>query len=230
MMKFSNARASLARGVVVFALAILAVAPAMAQTADTMQNGSRWWVRAGAAWVDFDENVGLSAGGASVPGANAKVKNNATFLVETGYRFYSDWSVGLTVGYPPTTTLTGTGTVSAVGKVGEVKYAPAALTLQYQITGLQKYNLFPYVGAGVTYVKIFSSTDGNVSNFHADSAWGRLLQAGLEYKISENMGIFLDVKKFFVSTTATGNLGPAPVTAAVRLDPLVTTLGLSYHF
>lgn len=229
-MNFAIAGAVVARGMLVFALTMLTMIPAMAQSVDAASNANRWWVRAGAAWVDFDENVGLSAGGTAVPGANASVKNNATFLVETGYQFLPNWSVGLTVGYPPTTTLTGAGTVSAVGKVGEVKYAPAALTLQYQVSMLEKYNLFPYVGAGVTYVKIFSSSDGNVSNFRANSAWGRLLQAGLEYKVSENMGIFIDVKKFFVSTTATGNLGPAPVVAAVRLDPLVTTVGLSFHF
>lgn len=200
--------------------------PAAAQTAPD----ASWWIRAGAAWVDFDEKVDLSAAGSAVPGANASVKNNSTVLLETGYRLSPSWSLGLTVGYPPTTTLTGTGSVTAVGKVGEVHYAPAALTLQYRIDVWSRYGIYPYVGAGVTYVRVFSSTDGNVSNFHADSAWGRLLQAGVEYKISDSWGLFLDIKKFVVSTTATGNLGPAPVTASVRLDPLVTTAGVMFHF
>lgn len=226
MIGFRTVRTLGACAAVACGLLAVTMMPASAQVVQQ----SSWWMRAGAAWVDFDEKVDLSAAGNAVPGANATVKNNATVLLETGYRFAPDWSVGLTVGYPPTTTLTGTGSVAAVGKVGEVKYAPAALTLQYRIDALSRYGIYPYVGAGVTYVKIFSATDGNVSNFHADSAWGRLLQVGAEYRINETWGLFLDIKKFFVSTTATGNLGPAPVTASVRLDPLVTTAGVAFHF
>ncbi|RQZ31735.1 OmpW family protein [Burkholderia sp. Bp9017] len=219
-----------AKAVAAAVLLGLAAVPAHAQSSDAQQDGGRWWVRAGAAWVAFDENADLTAGGQAVPGGNAKVKDNAAFLVEAGYRLTPNLSVGLTVGYPPTTTLTGTGTVSGVGTIGKVKYAPAALTLQYQFSTFAKYNLYPYVGAGITYMKVFDTSDGTVTDFQARNAWGGLAQVGLEYRISRHVGVFVDVKKFIVRTSATGYLGPAPVHAAVRLDPLVTTAGIAFRF
>lgn len=170
-------------------------------------------MRTGAAWVAFDENAELQAGGQPVLGANANVKNNAAFLAEFGYRFAPNISLGLTVGYPPTTTLTGNGSVTSLGAIGKVKYGPAALTLQYQFDSLVQYNLYPYVGVGVTYLKVFSSTDGSVTNFQARSAWGGLAQVGLEYRITRRLGLFVDFKKFIVRTSAVGNLGPTPVHA-----------------
>lgn len=158
------------------------------------------------------------------------MKNNAAFLAEFGYRLSSDFSLGLTVGIPPTTSLYGAGTVEGVGKIGEVKYAPAALTLQYRLAPLLSDRLVPYFGAGVTYLKIFDTTDGAVTNLQARNAWGGVLQAGLEYRITEHIGVFVDVKKFIVRTRATGDLGPVPVHATVRLDPLVTQAGISINF
>ncbi|WP_241300257.1 OmpW/AlkL family protein [Burkholderia stabilis] len=204
--------------------------PAMAQVPDAQQDGGPWYVRAGFGWVAFDASADLKAGGQPVPGGNAKVKDNGTFLAEFGYRFTPNIALGLLVGYPPTTTLTGAGSVAAVGTIGKVKYAPAALTLQYQFTQLQRYNVYPYVGAGVTYMKVFDTTDGSVTNFQARNAWGGVAQVGLEYRITKHLGVFIDVKKFIVRTSATGNLGPAPVHAAVTLDPLVTTAGVAFRF
>jgi len=160
------------RAVVVFPCLAFCCSVVSAQTNDTQPDGGPWWVRAGAAWVAFDENAELQAGGQSLPGANANVKNNAAFLAEFGYRFTPNISLGLTIGYPPTTTMTGTGSVAGVGTIGRVKYGPAALTLQYQFTSLARYNIYPYVGAGVTYLKIFDTTDGSVTSFQARNAWG----------------------------------------------------------
>ncbi|MBU7435834.1 OmpW/AlkL family protein [Paraburkholderia fungorum] len=204
--------------------------PAAAQVPDAQQDGGPWYVRAGFGWVAFNEDVGLKAGGQTVPGGNANVKDNAAFLAEFGYHITPNIALGLLVGYPPTTTLTGAGTVASVGEIGKVKYAPAALTLQWQFTNLAHYNLYPYVGAGVTYMKIIDTTDGHVTDFQARNAWGGVAQVGLEYRITKHIGVFVDVKKFIVRTSATGYLGPAPVHAAVRLDPLVTTAGVAFRF
>ncbi|MDN8071386.1 OmpW/AlkL family protein [Burkholderia vietnamiensis] len=218
------------RAAVVFPFLAFCCSAVSAQTHDAQQDGGPWWVRAGAAWVAFDENAELQAGGQPVPGANANVKSNAAFLAEFGYRFTPNISIGLTIGYPPTTTLTGAGSVAGVGTIGKVKYGPAALTLQYQFTSLARYDVYPYVGAGVTYLKIFDTTDGSVTNFQARNAWGGLAQVGLEYRITRHLGVFVDIKKFIVRTSATGNLGPVPVHAYVRLDPLVTTAGVAFRF
>jgi outer membrane protein len=65
------------------------------------------------------------------------------------------------------TTLTGTDSIAAVGTIGKVVYAPAALTLQYQFDQPGRFHIYPYVGADITYVKVFDTTDGAVSDFEA---------------------------------------------------------------
>ncbi len=48
--------------------------------------------------------------------------------------------------------------------------------------------------------------------------------------INRHWGAFFDVKKAFLRTTATGDLGGVPVRAKVVLDPLVVHSGLTYRF
>lgn len=187
-----------------------------------------WRIRAGIGSIYFDENVALRAGGMEVPGANGWIKNNTSFLVEFGYLFNPNWSVGLTIGYPPATKLVGTGSVAAVGEVGSVRYGPAALTLQYTLDAIARFK--PYVGAGIAYNKIFSSKDGAVSGLSVDSTFGRTLQLGVEYPLSERSALFLDFKKIFLKTVANGDLQGAPVHADIRLNPSVVHAGVSLYF
>ncbi|MBB5498701.1 OmpW family outer membrane protein [Paraburkholderia sp. MM5384-R2] len=188
----------------------------------------RWWIRTGPAWVAFDEKAELSVAGSTVPGAGADVKDNAAFITEFGYRFTPHISLGLTLGIPATTTLTANGTAASVGKIGKVKYGPAGLTLQYQFDGIGGFH--PYVGAGVTYLKVFSSSGEAVQNFDVHQAWGGIAQIGTEYSLSKNIGLFIDLKKLILRTNATGTLGGAPVQAHVRLDPLVVQTGVMIRF
>ncbi|WP_175717875.1 OmpW/AlkL family protein [Burkholderia anthina] len=209
--------------------AVLAgVLAARAVCAQTAPDNDRWWIRTGPAWVMFDENVKLSMGGSTVPGAGADVKDNFAFVTELGYRFTPHISLGLTFGIPATTTLTANGTASSVGTIGKVNYGPAGLTLQYQFDGIGQ--LRPYVGIGATYLKVFSTDSGSINNFHVDEAWGAVFQVGTEYRVTKHIGLFADVKKLILRTNATGTLGGIPVQAHVRLDPLVVQTGVMVRF
>lgn len=189
---------------------------------------SPWFVRVGPGAIVFDEDVTLRAGGGVVPGAGGHVKNNATLMAEFGYSFTRNWAAGLTIGVPPKTRLTGTGTVAALGEVGSVRYGPASLTLQYRFADVPSFT--PYVGAGVAYNMIFREKDGAVRDLKVDSTWGTALQAGVEYPLSPTTGLFVDVKKIYLKTTAAGTLQGAPVEARVRLNPLVVQAGFYLRF
>lgn len=151
--------------------------------------------------------------------------------MEFGYRFTPEWSAGLTIGYPPTATIQGEGTAAALGTVGEATYAPAVLTLQYQFNTSGTFK--PYVGAGSVYYAILDTNDGALAGLEVENAWGSVLQAGVEYEASKKMDVFVDVKKIFLDTTATGSVtafGGAPATADVTLDPLVVHVGAVFNF
>lgn len=112
--------------------------------------------------------------------------------------------------------------------MGKAKYGPAGISLQYQFN--EKGAFRPYLGAGLSYLKIFSSEDGAVQDLEIDDTWGPYFQAGAEYWFGEGYGVFLDVKKLYLETDAKGNLGGAPAKAEVTLDPLVFQTGLVFKF
>lgn len=190
-----------------------------------------WRLRIGPGRIAFHEDVTLNVGGAVVPGANAKLSDDTTLLAEIGYRFTPQWSAGLTIGIPPTTKVTGTGNAAPFGELGQMKYGPLGLTGQYQFNAGGA--LQPYVGAGAVYYMIFADRDGSVSQLKVDNAWGSILQVGADYALSPGLGLFVDVKKLFLKTTATGTLpalGGAPIKADATLDPLVIQAGVVLRF
>ncbi len=88
----------------------------------------------------------------------------------------------------------------------------------------------PYVGAGIAFMKMFNGKDRLMQNVKAEDAFGVALQAGVDVMINRNWGAFVDVKKAFLTTTATGTLGGAPISAKLVVDPLVVHSGVTYRF
>ncbi|MFS8038967.1 OmpW/AlkL family protein [Xanthobacter sp. AM11] len=197
-----------------------AAAPAMPDPA--------WYVRVGLGGVLFDSGATITTPLGTVAGASAHAENNLTALVEVGYFLYDNIAISLTGGYPPTTTLSGTGTATALGTLGKVTYGPATLTAHYHFKDFGP--IQPYVGAGVGYSIIFNSTSGAVQNLSVRGAPAFVLQAGVDYILARNWAVFFDVKKLFLSVDATGTLGGVPVSADVKLDPLVLFTGITYRF
>ncbi|HCF5534008.1 TPA: OmpW family protein [Pseudomonas aeruginosa] len=224
MSNLSRYSLSFKRTAATLCASVLTAYGSMAHAADE----SNWWLRIGPGYIQFDEDVTLKAFGNTIPGAGADMKNNAALIGELGYRFAPNWSVALTLGNPPKTKLTGKGTADGLGTLGKAKYGPAGISLQYQFN--EKGAFRPYLGAGLSYLKIFSSEDGAVQDLEIDDTWGPYFQAGAEYWFGEGYGVFLDVKKLYLETDAKGNLGGAPAKTEVTLDPLVFQTGLVFKF
>lgn len=189
---------------------------------------SPWWLRVGPGYINYYEDATLKAFGHKIPGANAETNNNKALIAEVGYHLTPNWSVGFTFGTPPEATLKGTGTAKGFGTFGKAKYGPSILSLQYQFNEGSAFR--PYIGAGASYMYIFSSKDGVVQGLDVKNAWGFQIQAGAEYWVTKEYGLFLDVKKFALKTEATGTMDAAPVKAEIDLDPLVVQTGLVFHF
>jgi outer membrane protein len=206
------------------ALSGLLVAATMANA----QSAGPWFVRAGPAHLQFHTESEVTLGGNPVPGAGLQTSNSTALAFEVGYELSSNLAARLVLGLPPTTRITGTGALAPVGEAGSLKYGPsvASLTWAFGSPG----GIRPYIGAGINYTVILESRDGALTGVDAENAFGTVLQAGVEVPIDAHWGLFVDVKKIFVKTNATGMAGPAPVRASLRLDPLVTHAGASYRF
>ena len=171
-----------------------------------------WFVKIGGTFVAPD-----SAGTFPRPAVPVTVGNAFTGSVEAG-RFFGDrFSLSLTGGIPPTHDVLLNGT-----KLGTVTLGAFALDGQFHLINQGPFDL--YVGGGLAYNIYFSTTILGVSS--VDSGFAPVLQAGAEYKVSDSIGIFVDVKKEFFTTTV--HLGTP--TFKERLDPLAVTAGVAFHF
>ncbi len=105
--------------------------------------------------------------------------------------------------------------------------------LQYHFT--QFGAIQPYVGAGVGYGLLFGNiSDGILTNFSVDQNFGLVLQAGADYMLTENWGVFVDGKKLFYSTDGQGLVVRPGTFVRVRshlqLDPWVATVGITFKY
>ena len=93
--------------------------------------------------------------------------------------------------------------------------------------------LRPYVGAGLNYTIVFKSEDGFISNLDARSAFGSVLQLGVDMPLDSTWTLSADARKIFLKTKADGVLpamGGAAAHADVRLDPLVVFVSIGRKF
>ncbi len=212
------------------ALVVTAAGPGFAADAGTKAKveDPRWFFKIGPGGVMFNSSAKLYAAGTLVPGASARASNNLAALFGVGYFVSDNIALELGAGVPPTTTLAGRGTAAPLGTLGKVTYGPATLTATYHFKDFGA--IKPYVGLGGAYAIIFDAKDGSVTNLSVKGAPAFVMQAGVDYAIDRNWAVFVDVKQLLLSVDASGNIGPTPVTAKVRLDPTVVFGGVAYRF
>jgi outer membrane protein len=211
-------------------LAIAAVLT-MATTAAAAQ-ASPWSIHVGPAAVNLHVSTAPEAPrGNPIPGGGLSATNSNILAFELGYQIAPDWTARLTGGVPPTTEVSGIGSLAPLGKAGEIKYGPAVFTVT---RALGRFGVVtPYVGAGASYLKVFSTKDGALANFAVANHWGSALQLGADVALGAHLGLFLDLKKIYLSTDVTGTVpafGGAPAYAKVKIDPFVVQAGIAYRF
>ncbi len=188
----------------------------------------RWFVHAGPTGLFMKEGAKIKALGSRLPGANISIDPQATLGLAIGYFVLPNVAIVFSGGIPPLAKIDGAGTISSLGKLGSTVYGPMALTAQYHFNDLGF--IKPYIGVGPMAMLVFSTKDAALSNVKIDNAVGAVLQVGADIMLSQQWGLFVDVKKAYLRTDATGSLGPLPLTARVRLDPLVVSTGITYRF
>ncbi|MFB2550360.1 OmpW/AlkL family protein [Ensifer soli] len=207
---------------------LLAATCALVATSAHAEDDKRWFLKSGPAVLILNEGAEVKAGGAKVPGGTISIDNHYTAAFELGYFLTDNIAVSFTGGFPPTVDINGAGTLSPTGKLGAVTYGPTALTAQYHFDEIGRFR--PYIGGGPMFMFVFDNKDGALNKLKVDPAIGATVQAGVDMKITDDWGLFVDVKKAYLRTDSSGSLGGAPVKADVRLDPLVISAGVSLKF
>jgi outer membrane protein len=192
-----------------------------------------FYVHAGALGL-FPETNAQATGGGLFPVSNIAIRPNYTLGLEAGYYVTPNITIVLSGGVPPIAHLktvgdTGAGAVGT-SLVGSVRYGPLGFLLRYQFTQCGAFQ--PYAGVGVAYLLNFGNiSDGTLTNFSLDQNFGLVLQAGADYMLTTNWGVFVDGKKTFLSTDAQGLfLGRVPVRAHVAIDPWIASAGITFKY
>jgi len=211
--------------------ALGASAPALAQE-QTEGSKPRFIVRAGAAYLHWSESANVRSNSQLIPGGDARLSNNKGVVFDAAYFFRPNMSVALGLGIPPTTTLSGAGTLASTGRLGKITYGPSVVSVRYHLNGLGP--VHPYVGVGGTYTLIFNTKDIGLKHFRVTDTVGPVAQGGFDIFLDRRFGIYFDAKKIWAKSNAKylvpGPNGDTPGTARVTLNPLILVTGVSYRF
>ena len=196
-----------------------------AQTDAASPEPNPWYLRVGALDAFYDSSATIKVGGEIIPGATARVSDGGTVMVDVGYDLTRNISILLMGGLPPKPSVTGEGTVSSLGMLGKVHYGSAILTGTYHFRDWGR--LQPYVGMGLAYAIILHSS---VPDLGVHNSFGFATQAGVECSLDQTWGVFVDVKKVFLSVGASGHLSDAaPVVAGMKLNPILLSTGITFR-
>lgn len=119
--------------------------------------------------------------------------------------------------------------------VSDAKLIPATVTVKYHfdLGGVK-----PYVGAGPSYFLWVADDPGaatlplGVTETNLSNELGLALQAGIDVPLGDKgFGLSLDVKRYFVDTTARWFVGNTlAIETEHELDPWVISAGIAYRF
>ncbi|MFZ5521040.1 MAG: OmpW/AlkL family protein [Pseudomonadota bacterium] len=201
---------------IALALASLAAVASLASAPAAAADGP-WLVRVRA--------VNLDSANKDSTGLGLSVNDKVIPEVDISYFFTPNLAAELILTYPQKHDLKSEGT-----KIGSLKHLPPTLTLQYHFDGLGAFK--PYVGAGVNYTR-FSSVKWDPAvraaldpSIEKDS-FGFALQAGVDFEISKNVYLNLDIKKVQIRTDVKS---AGEKVGTFKVDPLLIGVGVGYRF
>lgn len=184
--------------------------------------------------------VGLPADSAKV-GVNSNTQLGLTF----DYALDDHWSVQLIAATPFSHKITGKGSVDGLA-IGKTKHLPPTLLAQYNF-GSVNADFRPFVGAGLNYTLFFSekaapelkdtlvargaAEAGDDVTLSLKNSVGVALQAGFNYKVSDNWGLHAMIAWADIDTDAMVKINGDNVQPVdVSIDPTIIMVGLRYSF
>jgi outer membrane protein len=206
---------------------LFSAAPAMAQ----IKQGD-WLFRVRAIDVIPNESTGTVTG---IAGSEVGVGD--AVMPEVDFTYMATDHIGAELILATTKhSLSGRGSIGALGKIGSSWALPPTLTLQYHVN--PKGVVRPYVGAGINYTIFYSAKStasldgalGGSTGVKLNDSFGYALQAGVDVNLTPKVFANLDVKYIDMRTTARLTTGATLRTVDVDINPLVVGVGVGFRF
>ena len=202
----------------------LAMAAVMVTAGGAQADEGPWLVRARAVRLQM-ENKSDAIPSLGVQSDAIEVSDKTIPEVDITYFFTKNIAAELILTVPQKHDVTLSG-----AKIGTFKHLPPTLTAQYHF--LPDGTIRPYVGAGINYTRI-SAVALNVPGVGdlslENSSIGGALQAGVDFKIADNLFLNIDIKKIWISSDVMLKATGAKV-SSVTLDPIAIGVGIGYRF
>ncbi|MFC5431322.1 OmpW family protein [Paraburkholderia denitrificans] len=242
--------------------ALAVVSAAHAQSAHTLYVTTGWFHFAPQDSSDplkIDSVAGFPVN-ASLPGTGASIGNADTAGVSLGYFITDNIAAEAELGIPPKFDLSGSGSLSSFGKIGEARlWAPALLLKYYFNKADSKFR--PYLGVGATYTwftgdKITNNnltgtigyagtqalapygvtpSPGAQTSVTTTNSWAPVFSAGFNYNFTKHW--FAGFSLSYIPVNVTAKLDTTTRTgvhvrseAKIHLNPIVTYLKVGYAF
>ena len=187
----------------------------------------------------IEQVAGLPAGSTTV-GVNTNTQLGLTF----DYRINPNWAVQLIAATPFSHDIKVKGSAIDGLKVGKTKHLPPTLLAQYHFMP-QHQTFDPFVGVGLNYTVFFdektdSQLDGALDALNVTTAtdtvglklkssFGLALQAGVNVKLTDSLGVHLMLSKMDIDTTGRVQVNGATIQSVnVNIDPYVAMIGLRW--
>lgn len=184
--------------------------------------------------------AGLAAGSTGVT-----VDSNTQLGITIDYAINDQWVLELVAATPFSHEIHGTGALAGL-KIGEAKHLPPTLLAQYHFD-IGSDMVKPFIGFGVNYTTFFEekvdpalvdtlgalgvATAADHVELALSNSWGYALQAGANWKLSDNWGLHAMVSYMAIDTQADVRInGVTTDSVDVDIDPTVAMVGLRYSF
>lgn len=216
------------KSLIMGAAAIAVATPAMAQDAgDT-------YIRVGAARTKLVDKGDVYTNGVLDPAAGYSTRETYHGVVTVGHYLIDGVAIEASVSTPATTDNLPAGSLAGTPNLGDDEFVVGTLGASlHPIKG----PFSPYVGGGFQYQMTTQERDGLGVGLDIPNSHGPYVNAGFDYKFSPKWGVFVDVRKAWYHTNASGRLPLdatytvfADVDAKAVLNPLTIQAGIAAHF
>lgn len=185
-------------------------------------------------------------------GSGATVDDSDTFGLTTTWFMTDHIAAEAVLGVPPKFSLSGTGTLAALGKMGTAYEWSPTLLLKYYFGSAQS-RFRPFVGAGAAYVwysgiKLSSAVSSGAflyspststllegsTTARLSSSFAPVINAGFTYNIDKHWSAGVSMSYMWLSTRATlttnSSVGTVTSTTKIRLNPIISFASVGYRF
>ena len=208
-------------------IALTAAAMAMPAQAET-QNQPDGYVRLGVARIKLADDGDIFVNDVQDPNADYRTPDNWVATADIGWFVLDKVAVQVSATSPATTANVPAGSLAGLPSLGDDTFSLFTLTGVFH--PLRGRTVSPYVGAGVAWHHTWDTDDGFASNLSIGDDLGPVVQAGVEVAVTPVVGVYVEARHAWITVSASGDLGPARVTADAELNPFIVQAGVLLRF